>query len=384
MKLDFLEPVTTGRGPWASVYAATGPPDEAGLTRRELSWRELCRSLDEQGADPATVAAVREALEDAAPDAEPRALALFAAEGRVALECRLDEPPARSEATWSALPHVAPLVELSGREPPCLVARVDRAGADFELHGTGRAEAAGGVEGRDWPLHRASAGDWSVKHFQAAVENTWEENARLIADEITRMCETSGAELVVLAGGARECRAVRDHLPEALHGATSISEHGGRAAGTDDAPLMADVRAARMDHMARRTETVLDRFRAGRNASGRPEAAVEGVPAVTEAVQEHRVDTLLLTEAGSDLQREVWVGAEPGQVAARRSDAQALGAEPARPARADDALLIGTAAAGGEAVLVPGDGTADGGVPAGGVGALLRWPRGEEERAAQR
>ncbi|MEU3610181.1 Vms1/Ankzf1 family peptidyl-tRNA hydrolase [Streptomyces sp. NPDC035033] len=362
------------------MYATTGPPDEAGTTRRELSWRELCRSLDEQGADAATVAAVREALEGAAPDAEPRALALFAAEGRVALECRLDQAPARSEATWSALPHVAPLVELGGQEPPCLVARVDRTGADFELHGTGRAEDAGGVEGRDWPLHRPAAGDWSVKHFEAAVENTWEENARLIADEIARTCEASGAELVVLAGGARECRAVRERLPGELHGVTSISEHGGRAEGTDDAPLMADVRAARMEHTARRTEAVLDRFRAGRNASGRPDAAVEGVPAVTEAVQEHRVDTLLLTDAGPDLHREVWVGSDPAQVAARRSDARALGGEPVRPAPADDALLIGTAAAGGEAVLVPGDGA----VPAGGVGALLRWPRGEEERAAQR
>ncbi|MFC8727592.1 baeRF2 domain-containing protein [Streptomyces bacillaris] len=382
MKLDFLEPVTAGKGPWASVYATTGPIDEASATRRELSWRELCQSLGEQGADAATVEAVRAALERSSPDAEPRALALFASEGRVVLEHPLTRDPGRPDATWSALPRLAPLLELAGQEPSCLVARVDRSGADLELHDTGRGTDVGEVEGRDWPLHRAAAGDWSVKHFDASVENTWEENAALVAEEIARTCEAVDAELVVLAGGARECRAVRDELPVELREVTTISEHGGRAAGADTAHLTADVRAARMDHVARRTEAALDRFRAGRNASGRPDAAVEGVPAVVEAAQEHRIDTLLLRGTGPDLHREVWVGDGPDQMAVRRSEAHLLGAESPRSARADDALLLSTAAAGGEAVVLPGD--SEDGTPAGGVGALLRWPLSDEEKAAQR
>ncbi|GGR36399.1 baeRF2 domain-containing protein [Streptomyces roseolus] len=381
MKLDFLEPVTTGKGPWASVYVTMGSADEASATRRELSWRELCRSLEEQGADDGTVDAVRTALERSSPDAEHRSLALFASEGRVVLECPLTHEPGRPDATWSALPHLSPLLELSGQEPACLVARVDRSGADLELHDVGRGRDLGEVEGRDWPLHRASAGDWSVKHFDASVENTWEENAALVAEEIARTCGSVGAEVIVLAGGARECHAVRDALPAELRDVTTISEHGGRAAGADSAHLMADVQAARMDHAARRTEAVLDRFRAGRNASGRPDAAVEGVPAVVEAAQEHRIDTLLLLGTGPDLNREVWVGDGPDQMAVRRSEAQLLGAGDPRTARADDALLLSTAAAGGEAVVLPGDGEGDG-TPAGGVGALLRWPRSDEEKAA--
>ncbi|MFE6224060.1 MULTISPECIES: Vms1/Ankzf1 family peptidyl-tRNA hydrolase [unclassified Streptomyces] len=380
MKLDFLEPLTLGKGPWASVYATTGPADEASAARRELSWREVCASLVDQGADGATVRAVRAALERSSPDAEPRAMALFASEGRVVLECPLTHAPGRADVTWSDLPHLSPLLELAGQEPPCLVARVDRSGADLELHDVGRGTDVGEVEGRDWPLRRASAGDWSVKHFDASVENTWEENAALVAQEIAAACGSTGAELVVLAGGARECHAVRDALPPALREATTISEHGGRAAGADSDGLMADVRAARMDHVARRTEAVLDRFRAGRNASGRPDAAVEGVPAVVEAAQEHRIDTLLLRGTGPDLNREVWVGDEPDQMAVRRSEASLLGAEHPRSARADDALLLSTAAAGGEAVVLPGDGAE--GAPAGGIGALLRWPMSSEERAA--
>ncbi|MDY0812699.1 Vms1/Ankzf1 family peptidyl-tRNA hydrolase [Kitasatospora purpeofusca] len=370
--------MTAREGPWATVYATTGPPDEAATTRRELTWQELCHSLEDQGADAPTVDAVRRALERSVPDAGPRAVALFAAEGRVALECRLARDPGRPEASWSVLPRLTPLLGLAGQEPACLVARVDRSGGDFELYDVGRPTAAGGVQGQDWPIHRASAGDWSVKHFDAAVENTWEHNASLIAEELGRAFEASGAELVVLAGGARECHAVRDRLPPELREVTTVSGHGGRAAGADSDQLAADIEAARLDHAARRTERLLDRFRAGRNASDRPGAAVEGVPDVAEAAQQHRIDTLLLRGTGPDLHREVWVGEEPDQVAPRRSDVQQLGAERPSPARADDALLLSTAAAGGEAVVLPGDGAADG-TPAGGVGALLRWPRSDRE-----
>lgn len=233
MRLDFLVPPTTEKGPWASVYVTTGPADEASTTRRELSRRELGESLRDQGADGMTVEAVRAALERSSPDAEPRALALFASQGRVALECPLTHSPGRADATWSDLPHLSPLLELAGQEPPCLVARVDRSGADLALHDVGRGTDMGEVEGRDWPLHRAAAGDWSVKHFDASVENTWEENAARVAQEIARACDTTGAELVVLAGGARECHAVRDALPPELREVTTISEHGGRAAGAE-------------------------------------------------------------------------------------------------------------------------------------------------------
>ncbi|MFD0368146.1 Vms1/Ankzf1 family peptidyl-tRNA hydrolase [Streptomyces sp. NPDC059071] len=381
MKLDFLEPVAH-KGPWASVYATTGPPDEASAERRELTWSELCRSLEEQGADKETTRAVREALDRVQPDTGQRGLALFAAEGRVALTRGLDRPPSVTEALWADLPHVTPLLEPVGQAPVCLVARVDRSGADYRVHGANTAEEAGSVEGRDWPLHKASSGDWSATHFDAAVENTWEENAALIADELADLCRAHGAAMMMLAGGARECHAVRERLPADLREITRISEHGGRAAGADTDLLMADVEAARMEMAAQGTEAVLDRFRAGRGDGDRDRTAVEGIPAVVDAVRQHRVDTLLISPEGADSGREVWVGDAPDQVAVRRSEAESLGAGSPHAARADDALVLSAAATGGEAVMVPGDSSAD--IPAGGIGALLRWPRSGPEEAADR
>ncbi|MCX2180575.1 hypothetical protein KV205_08560 [Streptomyces sp. SKN60] len=400
MKLDFLEPVTR-EGPWASVYATTGPPDEASAERRELVWRELCRSLEEQGADERTVGAVREELDRAGPEAGQRGLALFAADGRVAVTCHLDRAPGVPSALWAELPRVTPLLDPARREPVCLVARVDRSGADYRTYGTGTGagtaartgkdagadadagERQGSVDGRDWPLHSAASGDWSAIHFEAAVENTWQENAALTARELAGVCRESGAQLIMLAGGARECHAVREQLPEELREITMISGHGGRAAGAETALLAADVEAARLEIAARHTEAVLDRFRAGRDDSGRHVTSVEGVPAVTDAARQHRVDALLINLAGADTGREVWLGDEPDQLAVRRTEAAAApGTAQPRPVRADDALVLCATTTGAEAVMVPGD-RSDGG-PAGGIGAILRWPRSEPEATADR
>ncbi|MGW5424811.1 hypothetical protein [Streptomyces sp. NPDC003943] len=98
---------------------------------------------------------------------------------------------------------------------------------------------------------------------------------------------------------------------------------------------------------------------------------------MTEAAREHRLDTLLISTAGADPRTEIWVGDEPDQVAVRRTDAERLGVGHPQQARADDALVRCAVATGGEAVLVPTTDTV-----AGGIGALLRWPRSAEEAAA--
>ncbi|MEV7994958.1 hypothetical protein AB0O67_24515 [Streptomyces sp. NPDC086077] len=133
------------------------------------------------------------------------------------------------------------------------------------------------------------------------------------------------------------------------------------------------VEHARRQHTRRRVEEVLGRFRAGRVGTDRPTDAVEGVPAPAEAAREHRIDTLLIRPDGTDLACETWVGGAPDKVAVRRSDVQNLGENDPSPVRADDAPLRAAAVTTADVLIVPppeGDG-AD--VPAGGLGALLRW-----------
>ncbi|WP_369213185.1 baeRF2 domain-containing protein [Streptomyces flavofungini] len=382
MQLSFLQPLFDRPGPWATVYFDTAQNDEAGAKRRELSVREACRELEGQGADAATVEAAREALSRIGPADDPAGRVIFAAGGEVVLSHRLARPPQRLIVSWDALPRLTPLLELTGQDPDCLVAYIDRTGADFELRGAAGAEDAGQVEGRQWPVHRTATADWSERHFQLKVENTWEQNAVEIAEALSSAYEDSGADMVLLVGDPRERPAVHQALPETVRQVTVETEHGGRAPGSSSAVLEEAIERAREEFTRRRTDEALDRFRAGRVGTDRPTDAVEGVPALVEAAQEHRIATLLIRLDGADLARETWVGAGPDQLAVGRSDARALGESEPVSVRADDALLRAAAVTAADVLVLPspnGDGfegpddSVDASVPSGGLGALLRW-----------
>ncbi|MGV9253104.1 hypothetical protein [Streptomyces sp. NPDC003697] len=111
---------------------------------------------------------------------------------------------------------------------------------------------------------------------------------------------------------------------------------------------------------------------AGRVGTDRRADAVEGVPALVEAARGHRIDTLLIRPDGPEVSRETWVAAEPDQPAGRRTGAQILGESDPVAVRADDALLRSAVATDADVVPVPAE--EDGPeLPAGGLGALLRW-----------
>ncbi|MFE1328320.1 Vms1/Ankzf1 family peptidyl-tRNA hydrolase [Streptomyces sp. NPDC058735] len=365
MDLAFLHPLYERPGPWASVYVDTSRHTEDTPHERRLTARAMARGLASQGADEATCRAVRSAVEDLRHSSEPHGRALFARAGEVVLDPPLVRAPRADRAEWAPLPRVAPLLELAGEDPVCVVAYVDRKGADFELRNALGREDAGGVTGRQWPVHRTSSVDWSERHFPLRVENTWEHNAAEIADALAVCQEETRADLLILVGEDRERKSVRERLPKRLRDLVVDAPHG-----TGSRLLDADVERARAEHVARRAEAELDRFRAGRTPDdeGRA-AAVEGVPALVEAAREHRVDELLIRVDGPDAHRQVWIGEDADQLAVRRTDLKILGEQHAWPARADDALIRSAVATDASALSV-----SEQEVPVGGLGALLRRP----------
>jgi hypothetical protein len=360
IELAYLTPLYGRPGPWASVYVDI-TEDAA---HRQQQWEQELSRL--RGADEATLGALREALAAPPPEPEHPGRALFATGGEVVLDVPLavpPPPPPSSLSCWAALPRVGPLVEFGRQEPTCIVAYVDRKGADLQLRRDRAATAAGRATGWTWPLHRtAASADWSERHFQLAPDNTWEQNADRIADTLASDMARTGAEVLVLAGEARERHSVHERLPSPLREAVTETSQ----------PLEDDISAAREAYVRSREAETLDRFRAGLAPAGGEVESVEGLPALVSAAQEHRIAELLLRPGGEELAREVWVGREADQLAMRREDAAHLGA-PAGPepvlARADDALLRAAVATGAEAVPVqPAEE-----FPAGGLGALLRW-----------
>ncbi|MEU9955175.1 Vms1/Ankzf1 family peptidyl-tRNA hydrolase [Streptomyces sp. NPDC050982] len=367
MDLAFLHPLYEHPGPWASVYADTSRHTEGTPHERSLMARAAATELAGQGADEATCQAVRGALEELRHSPEPHGRALFATAGEVVLDPALAASPRSLSAQWSALPRTAPLLDLAGEDPLCVVAYIDRRGADFELRGARGSKDAGSVTGRQWPVHRTSTSDWSERHFQLKVENTWEHNAAEIADALAVCQEETRADLLILVGDDRERRAVRERLPQRLHDLVVEAPHGPGSKLLDQ-----DVERARAEHVHRRAADELERFVAARapDAEGHV-GAVEDVPALVEAAREHRIDELLIRPDGPDAHREVWIGEAPDQLAVRRTDTKVLGQPNPWPARADDALLRSAVATGAPALSVTVAGPQD--TPVGGLGALLRW-----------
>ncbi|MFE1858536.1 baeRF2 domain-containing protein [Streptomyces anandii] len=388
MDLAFLNPLYEHPGPWASVYVDTSRRTEDTAHELHLTAQAMGRELSRQGADEPTCRAVEAAIEDLRHSPDPHGRALFARGGTVVLDPQLARPPqGGSWAEWAPLPRVAPLLELAGEDPVAIVAYVDRKGADFELRSALGREKAGTVVGRQWPVHRTSSVDWSERHFQLKVENTWEHNAAEIADALSVCQEESGADLLIMVGDDRERHEVCDRLPKRLRNRVAESSHGSGSRLLDE-----DVERIRDEHVRQRVAAELDRFRAARTPDDEGRAgAVEGVPALVEAAREHRLEELLITPDGPENHREVWIGEDPDQVAVRRTELKILGEQHSWSARADDALIRSAVTTDATALSlapatdpgepgepgVPGQaGRADRSgedTPTGGLGAVLRW-----------
>ncbi|GHE56936.1 baeRF2 domain-containing protein [Streptomyces capitiformicae] len=376
MDLAFLNPLYEHPGPWASVYVGPAVPSESTAHEQSLAAAAISRELAEQGADGATCRALHEAVDELRHAAEPHGRAFFARDGQVVLDPPLASPPPAPEAFWTPLPRTAPLLDLAGEDPVCLVAYVDRRGARFELRGALGSEDAGVVAGRQWPLHRTSTVDWSERHFQLRVENTWEDNAAEVAEALAVCQEETRADLLILVGEDRERHAVRDRLPQALLDRVVEAPHGPGSRLLDE-----DVARARAEHVRRRASDEVERFLAARgpDAEGR-RGAVEDVADLVEAAREHRMDELLVRPAGPDTHRALWVGEDPDQLAVRRTELRTLGQgrgldeEHTWSARADDALLRSAVTTNAPAISVTAaTGATEREVPVGGLGALLRW-----------
>ncbi|MGW1375183.1 baeRF2 domain-containing protein [Streptomyces sp. NPDC002446] len=380
MELGFLKPLFERLGPWASVYIDTTRATEDAPRQQKLRERAVASQLIDAGADPYTCRAVTDRLAHEPVSGAPPGRALFAAGAEIVLDIPLSVTPVRTEATWSLLPHVAPLPGLIGEEPACLVAYIDRTGADLELRDAQRSRAVATAHGREWRGrgHRSIPTDRYEWHYRNKVENSWSETADIIAGELARQWPESGARLLVLTGDSRERRAVHNRLPERIRAVTVEARNGSRSTGASRSVLDQQIAEARSQYVRARLEEALGRFHAGRGRPGEhgalgadsnPGDAAEGVPAVVEAARSHQVGTLLIGQDASDAGRDVWIGPGVDQVAVQRGQAQAMGVSKPERARADDAVLRSAAAGDAEVLLVPE--TMQG--PAGGLGAVLRW-----------
>lgn len=349
MQTTTLRPLVDASGPFTTVYFEDSHETEDAAKQLELKWRDLRERLAAQHAPENTLDALASAVRDSPPPVGRSGRALLAAGGEVVLDEHLDEPPAETLTRVSELPYVLPLTRYAEPGIRHVVASLDQVSATITAYDEhGDEIRTDDVEGREHPVHQARGGGPAQHDLAPRVEETIRRNVSDIAEDITKVADRTGAELVLLAGEIQGRRAVHEHLPK------RVQEIAQEVTHTDVAGEV--VTAAKQ----RRRDEVLARFRAELGREGG--LGVEGLEAVTAALLEGNVETLLVGNPGD---RTVFRGEQPTQLAVTEPEVRTLGATEAHEYRADEAVPFAAIAVDAELVAVDSELTE-------GFGALLR------------
>lgn len=316
-----LEGLLTGRGPSTVVYI-DGPsarPQVAEEARRDAVIDRVRKS----GAPEADIAAIEGALPRHDGTPSPSARYLLARGGRIELDLTFPGGRLGPELVSSGpAPLLLPLLRHLARGVRYLVIETGREGAEVRLERADRhaPEQVEDVEGRADSLTKVQAGGWSHARYQRSAEEVWKHNQSEVAEVVDRIVEQQRPDFIVLAGDLRARQILKDGLGEAAAELVTEYEAHTRAEGADDEGLARAVAEIAERRRSEEIEAVVDRAQAGGGSSG-----ARGVSAVVEALQQARVDTLLLDARLAEAERtlraldaEPWVSeGAPDGLAAR-------------------------------------------------------------------
>lgn len=358
--VGFLQRVFAHEGPFASVCLDSGRVAEDALQAVRLRWRNLRDSLAADGADERTLTVMDEVVGTKSHHAGQEGQVVVAAAGELLIDERLHQAPDRDRATWAPLPDVLPVLRGSPPLVPHLVVRVDRTGADIQAYGR-FGDDAEQVDGVETPIKKVRAGGWSQRRYQQRAENTWERNAKEVAERLDKLVARYAPRFVAVGGDVRARAALLEHVSGRVRPLIVEVEHGSRSPGAGEV----DRRAAELvdEHVRADDRSILEALT---RELGRGENAVQGLDDTVDALRRAQVDTLVL-EDEPDTPSRLWIGPDPLDLGAHPD--RVVGELGAVQACADCALVRAAAAGDARVLLVAPDAV---GLPSG-VGAVLRY-----------
>lgn len=363
MDLTRLRPVFEHSGPYLTVHADVGRASEDALDRIEARWTNVRHALDRFEAEESVAEELDRALrENTRVEGEARRTVVATKDEVLLDELQIGGSHWPEVLDEGELPDVAAWVAMEDRATPFVLVVADRTGADIACFRalSETATETETVTGETFYITKVPHGGWSQQRFQQAAEENWEQNARLVADEVRSQARRHGTRIAFVAGEVR----ARSEVTKAIeaHDLGSVGrvveiESGGRAEGASDEAMWTEIRE-RLAEVEREADAEV----AGllEEARGRGEGAATGLDEVLDALRKAQVDRLVLdlhaladkTVSADDL-RGVPLPAP---------------AATAKEIPADRALLAAGALTGAQVSVVPAS-LARGG----GVSALLRW-----------
>lgn len=371
-----LAALLTETGPWTTVYTDGRGERPQGEERARM--RAVTDPLRELGAPEPDVAAVGDALADGDGLPSPSTRFLLVRDGEVVLDEAFTGPRLGAELlVHGPVPRILPLLRHRSGVVPYLVVETAREGARLRLREAHRGHDGPGeeIEGRTDSLQKVQAGGWSHRRYQAHSEDIWQHNQAEVADAVERLVREHAPRFVAVAGDVRARRLLIDKLSPATRDLVVEVDAHTKADGSDDAALQQAVEHA----VAERADAAATdaRTRAAQNDGA---AGARGIGEVIDALQQARVDTLLLdarlADAGDDGESLAALDAEPWVTRSERDElpAGSLGYLPAAEALVRAAVLSGARVIVVEEELAE-DEARDGRPPAEPV-AALRWADG--------
>ncbi len=274
---------------------------------------------------------------------------VLSAEGAAFVEYLVDDL-VDDVTTVDPLPRLATIIEHRQRSIPHLMVAADRTGADLIAVERGELVDERTVDGETLHIHRSQPGGWSQRRFQQRAENTWEQNAAGVADEVRSMASEIDAELITVSGDVRAVQFLTDHLGDEFADRLEVVEAGSIEALADKTVRLA------ASVVATRTRELLQRHR-GAVANG---LGTDTPAATLAALAEGRVEVLLV-DADRDDDRSA--SFDPGSPLATSEDAEGR-----VRARLIDVAIRGALLTDAAIAIVPRAGR-----PEQLPGAILRW-----------
>ncbi|MEA5454950.1 Vms1/Ankzf1 family peptidyl-tRNA hydrolase [Sinomonas sp. JGH33] len=349
-------------GPWCTVHAEVSTGTVTALEATDVLGQNVSRALGQAGASQDDVRAAERLDWPAEGIGGPVSRFVLIRAGEVVVNELVPGIPRALVAEAGPIANLIPLATVRGADVDYLVVEAERADAEIRRH---RASAFGPADRRELhgetdTLTKVPLGGYSQGKYQHRTEEIWRRNGAEVAAEVNRLVEDGGVQLVVLAGDERARLKVQDALSERAAGL--VQTVGINAvAGADRARFEQEVDALVAGVAARRQRETLERLVAGLGSY-----AAGGWAETVRALQEARVETLLLSPEAAEGRTLLALDAEPWVA---QDESESLGVPVLGPAAAAPALLRAAVLTRADTVLFP-LGALDGGEAA---AALLRW-----------
>ena len=231
------------------------------------------------------------------------------------------------------------------------------------------------VSGRQWPVHKVSAGSWAQDKIQRSAEGTWEENARELAADVIAAADRVGTTHVIVSGDVRARSMLLEYLTVPLRESAAVVDKEVSA----DSQAMAEAAEQAVSNWADRD--CRERFDAWGTHLAH-DRAVEGLAETMTALRNGQVSDVFLADNPHST-AAAWVGPGGSDIAATQTELLVRGVTEPVSDRADAAIVRAIASTDAELHFLPddlvvtGDSAACGGIarPLDGIGATLQIGR---------